>query len=86
MGIKDKCPFCSGKVNEDPVSDNWHTWRDMQHGVDFKVLKLPKVEYYELILRSTIVAENDEVDTCNIRILLQYCPVCGRKMTKTVDK
>lgn len=77
----DECLFCSGEVNDDPVSDNWHTWRNMRHGEDFKITKLPSVEYYELVMRSTVIIDK-EVDYCNIRITLNYCPVCGRRLTK----
>ena len=86
MGIKmktieDECEFCSGKVNADPASANWHTWKDMEHGEDFIVTKLPQVEYYELKMISTVIIGN-EVDICAIRIGLNYCPICGRRLTK----
>ena len=84
MGVEDKCPFCSGEVNADPASENWHNWKDMQHGLDFIITKLPQVEYYELKMFSTVII-GDDVDTCAIRIGLNYCPICGRKLT-SIDK
>ena len=86
MGIRmktmgDKCPFCSGQVNDYSASENWHQWKGMKHGVDFKISKLPLVEYYELNISSTIII-GDELDHSLISLELNYCPICGRKLSK----
>ena len=79
--MSDECLFCSGKVNDDPVSENGHQWKDLKHIEDFKIYKLPRVDYYSLRMRSTVIIEN-EIDYANIWITLNYCHVCGRRLTK----
>ncbi len=63
--MSDECLFCSGKVNTDPASENGHQWKDLKHIEDFKVIKQPKVDHYELRIRSTVIIEKD-VDLASI--------------------
>ena len=86
--VKEQCPLCENLINfnADEQHIMAHTFKNITHNLFFNINRFGT--YWELSMNSYVIDIDKPQDRENIMIHmeLKYCPFCGRKLTKTVDK
>lgn len=90
MGVEEKqqCPLCENLLdfNYDEQHIISHRFKNIEHSLFFQCQSF--YTYWELSMNSYVIDADKPQDRENVvlHMELKYCPCCGRKLTKTVDK